>query len=402
MMLSIAKRTVKRAAVVLFRAYVGRLPSPPFDAARVRKILVPAYAGIGNIVLYTPALAALRARFPSAEIVLAVGNNRSNEEVLGPALVDRVLEVPLRASLGRKLRDIVRIRRERFDLCVNAFFCYWPYQISLTAFARIPWRCGHVSSPGWIGPFDQLYNIPARMERDQYESERYLELAYALGVPRDSISPDPAIAVSDSARQRARALLERGGLREGAPFVVVHAGTSAVLSWKQWGVDRFEAVVLRLAERHPHAFVLVGAPDERDAQAPLVAGLEERLGARFLDLVGATDIATLAAVIAEADLLVGNDSGPMQIAVALGVPTVVPWGPSDLPRNAPRGPMHTVLFKHLPCAPCYHMPGDSSVHLCTLDRQCLGDITIDDVAGAAEVRLVQIGARSRREVAGPR
>jgi ADP-heptose:LPS heptosyltransferase len=401
-MVGLAKRLVKRAAVGVFRAYVRALPSPVFDAARVRKILVPAYAGIGNIVLYTPALRALRALFPDAEIVLAVGNNRSNDEVLGRDLVDRVVEVPLKGSLARKVSDVLRLRRERFDLCVNAFFCYWPYQVAFSAFARIPWRCGHVTSPGWNGLFDELYNIRVVMGRDQYESERYLELAYALGVRRGSIDSEPSLVVTEAARQRARAHLEPLGVRPGVPYVVVHAGTSAVLSWKQWGVDRFTEAILKLAERHPHAFVLVGAPDERESLEPLRATLAERLGSRFVDLVGATDIPTLAAVVERADLLVGNDSGPMQIAVALRVPTVVPWGPSDLPRNAPRGSLHTVLFKQLPCAPCYHMPGDSKVHLCTIDRKCLRDIEVDEVVDAANMRLVSSRVPTPTEVANPR
>jgi ADP-heptose:LPS heptosyltransferase len=401
-MLRLAKRTIKRVGVELFRRYVRGLPSPPFDRARVRKILLPAYAGIGNIVLYTPALRALRRHFPDAEIVLAVGNNRSNDEVLGRELVDRVVEIPLHASLARRVRDVLDLRRERFDLCINAFFCYWPYQVAFSAFARIPWRCGHVSSPGWKGIFDELYNIPATMERDQYESDRYLELAYALGVERGATDSEPSLSVAVEARGRARTLLDELGVEVGTPYVVVHAGTSAVLSWKQWGVDRFESVVLSLAERRPHSFVLVGAPDERQSQASLVERLAESLGARFVDLVGATDIPTLVAVIEGADLLVGNDSGPMQIAVALRVPVVVPWGPSDHPRNAPRGALHTILFKSLPCAPCYHMPGDSQVHLCTIDRKCLRDIGVDEVVDAADEKLVATSTSTRGEGLRPR
>jgi ADP-heptose:LPS heptosyltransferase len=395
-MTSALKRAVRNAIIAAFRAYVRALPARPFDPGAVRKILIPAYAGIGNIVLYTPALRALRARFPAAEIVLAVGNRRSNEEVVGPELVDRVIEVPLHAALWRhplrELREIRRIRRERFDLCVNAFFCYWPYHIVLTAFGGIPWRCGHVTSPGWRGTFDEVYNIPAVMERDQYEVDRYLELAYALGVAPAAVDRQPTVDVSERARLRAGDLLSASNIAPGDRFIAIHAGTSPVLAWKQWGLERFEEVVLGLARHADLKFALVGAPNERGEQADLIARLTADLPGRFADLVGKTDIPTLAAVIERAELLVGNDSGPMQIAVALRVPTVVPWGPSDFPRNAPRDPLHTVLFKNLPCSPCYHMPGDSAVHLCTIDRACLKQITVDDVAHAAETRLVQIGA----------
>jgi ADP-heptose:LPS heptosyltransferase len=352
----------------------------------VRKILVPLYAGIGNIVLYTPALRAIRDRYRDAEIVAAVGNGRSNEEVVGPGLVDRVIEVPLGSPVARRRDDMRRLRDERFDVCVNAFHCAHPYQVAFTAYARIPWRCGHVSSPGWANPYDFLYNVPARMERDQYEVDRYLELAYALGVDRGAADPRPFFFVSDDARRRAREVLVGRGFGPGDVYVAVHAGTSEVMRWKQWGLERFEAVVRRLAERPSIKFVLVGAPDERDEQADAIRRLEDALPGRFADLVGATDVPALGAVLERALLFVGNDSGPMQISVALGVPTVVPWGPSDLPRNAPKGTEHTVIFKGLPCSPCYRMPGDSTVHLCG-DRQCLSQISVDEVVRAVDARL---------------
>ena len=382
----IVNRLARDAELRRVRADSRRLPSPPFDPAGVRKILVPLYAGIGNVVLYGPALRAIRARFPAAELTIAVGNGRRNEEVLGPEIVDRVVEVPLDPPSDRRRADFERLRGERFDLCVNAFHCVFPYQAAFTAHARIPWRCGHVSSPGWTNPYDFLYNLPARMELDQYEVDRYLELAYALGVPRDDVDRGLFFRVSDEARARAAVLLAARGVDTHGALVAVHAGTSDVMRWKQWGIERFEAVVRRMAERDDLAFVLVGAPDERDEQLAVSRRLAAALPGRFADLVGETDVATLAALLERSRLLVGNDSGPMQIAVALGVPVVVPWGPSDRPRNAPQGPEHTVIFKGLPCSPCYRMPGDSKVHLCA-DHVCLSSITVDEVAAAALGRL---------------
>jgi heptosyltransferase-2 len=392
MLLRATKRAGREVAYHAFRVACRRLPSPPFVASEVRKVLVPLYAGIGNIVLYAPALKAIRDRFPGAEIVATVGNDRRNEEVLGPGVVDRVVEVPATATLARRRDDARRLRAERFDLAVNAFHVVYPFQVALTAAARVPWRCGHVTSPGWTNPYDFLYNLPAPMERDQYEAERYMELAYALGVERGSVDTRPFFHVSDAARDRALAALAERGVAPGDAFVAVHAGTSVVMRWKQWGLDRFEATILRLARRPGLKFVLVGAPDERAEQLPAIERLAAALPGRFADLVGATDVPALGAVLGRAVTFVGNDSGPMQIAAALGVPVVVPWGPSDLPRNAPLGDRHAVLFKRLPCSPCYRMPGDSKVHLCG-DRQCLSQISVDDVVGAASERLVTLGRR---------
>lgn len=387
MLVRIARKVGREVAYRRLRAEAARLPSPLYEPDRVRKILVPLYAGIGNVVLYGPALRTIRRRFPDAEIVAAVGTNRRNEEVLGPDIINRVIDVPLGASADRQRDDHQRLRNEHFDLCVNAFHVAMPEQAAFTAAAGIPWRCGHVSSPGWSNPYDFLYNLPARMERDEHEIDRYLHLARAVGARDDDIDPEPFFRIPEAARDAVDRLLADRGALPGAALVAVHAGTSEVMRWKQWGVERFEQVVLKLAAADPClVFSLVGAPDEREEQLPSIARLSDALGARFVDLVGATDVPQLAAVLERSRCLVGNDSGPMQIAVALGVPVVVPWGPSDLPRNRPRDPRHTVLFQNLPCSPCYRMPGDSKVHLCN-DHVCLSTISVDDVVVATRATL---------------
>ena len=393
MIVRAAQRIRRKAATWALQRAARRLPSPPFEPDRVRKIGVPLYAGIGNIVLYGPALRAIRDRFADAELVAIVGNGRRNEEVLEPGLVDRVLECPLGPSAEHRRDDARRVREERFDLCVNAFHFAQPEHAALTVAAAIPWRCGHVTSPGWSSPYDVVYNLPAVMQRDQYEVDRYLELAYALGIARGTVDETPRFHVTDAARERAIVALAERGVAPGTPILVVHAGTSEIMRWKQWGLDRFEAVVRRLVDETTATFVLVGASDEHAEQLPMIARLSETAPGRFVDLVGATDVPALGAVLERSLGLVGNDSGPMQIAVALGVPTVIPWGPSDHPRNAPRGPEHTILFKRLPCSPCYRMPGDSAVHLCG-DRQCLKQIAVDEVARAASERLLATVSRS--------
>lgn len=388
----IARKVGREVAYRRLLSAASRLPSPPYDPDRVRKILVPLYAGIGNIVLYGPALRAIRRRYPHAEIVAAVGTNRRNDEVLGPDIIDRVIDVPLGASPDRQRDDHRRLRDEAFDLVINAFHVAMPEQAAFTVAAQIPWRCGHVSSPGWTNPYDAIYNLPARMERDEHEVDRYLHLARAVGANDADIDPKPFFVVSAAAEAAAAELLTSRGIGTDAALVAVHAGTSEIMRWKQWGVSRFEQVVRELAAADAElTFALVGAPDERAEQLTTIESLERELGNRFVDLVGATDVPQLAAILKRARCLVGNDSGPMQIAAALEVPVIVPWGPSDLPRNRPRDSRHTILFQNLPCSPCYRMPGDSKVHLCN-DHVCLSTIRVDDVVTATRATLDRTSA----------
>jgi len=124
----ILKEAIRAPAESLLRVYFHSLPQIEFDPERVDRILVFAYHGLGNFIMFTPALRLLRERYPSARIDLQVGNKTGCEEVLaGSDLFDNIYNLPYDSSLRSWLNRAVEIRDAEYDLIINEFHSHsWP------------------------------------------------------------------------------------------------------------------------------------------------------------------------------------------------------------------------------------------------------------------------------------
>ena len=150
----IFKEAVRLPAEPILRVYLGALSRTRFDPERVNRILVFAYHGLGNFIMYTPALRLLRERYPQARIDLQVGNNTGCEDVLeGAGLFDNIYDLPYTAGLGAWLSRAREIRETRYDLTISEFHSHsWPLTLLIAA-SGAPYRLGHVTSPGWPGDY---------------------------------------------------------------------------------------------------------------------------------------------------------------------------------------------------------------------------------------------------------
>ncbi len=256
----------------------------------------------------------------------------------------------------------------------NSFAAAW-----LVAKAGIARRYGYRSD--LRGPL--LSPAVARPRGSRPQIEDYRELLVAMAVPPpDSWVPRLELPPSLLARGReriARAKLELGG----APLVGLAPGAEWGPS-KRWPMRSFADLATALRRRVPgvRALILVG-PQE----VWLGVRVYEESG-KIHPVVGPDlDLAGLAAVVAHLDLFVSNDSGPMHLAAALGVPCLALFGPTDPRRTAPAGDGHQVLSRHLWCSPCFRRRCPLLYH------GCLRGIGVDEVAAAAE-RLLSTNKRS--------
>src|SRR5215813_8216733 len=163
-----------------------RRPRVTPSEVRIERILVFAYHGLGNFIMYTPALRQLRERYPDARIDLQVGNNTGCEEVLaGSELFDNIYNLPFSAGLRAWLTRAKEIADTRYDLTINEFHSHsWPLALLIAA-SRAPHRLGHVTSPGWSRRFSRysfVFNLPVEMREDEHEIARYISLVTAAGV----------------------------------------------------------------------------------------------------------------------------------------------------------------------------------------------------------------------------
>jgi heptosyltransferase-2 len=381
------KQALRLPAEAMLKVYLAARPRPRFTPERIKRILVFAYHGLGNFILYTPALRALRERYPEARIDLQVGNNTGCEEVLaGAALFDNIYNLRYSAGLRAWVARAREIRATRYDLIINEFHSHsWPLAL-LVATSHAPYRLGHVTSPGWPAKFSRysyVFNLPVAMREDEHEIERYFDLVVAVGAERLALEgARPFIHLTADDRRFADCFLQAHDCVD--TVIGVQPGTSPAMRWKQWPIDRYREVIDQLlVERSDAHIILFGAPNEREMIEELALGL----GSRVCIAAGKTTVKQVAALIERCAVLVCNDSGLMHTAVAVSTPVVAIYGPTDIRRTRPVGEPHAVIRHAVPCSPCFRLEGDDEVKACP-HHDCLMTIAPDEVH-AAIVRLTR-------------
>ena len=344
--------------------------------AEPRNILALRLRSIGDTVLLTPALFALKRQWPDARLALVV-EQPIDELVRGLAAVDEVWALaphgagawPKRLRLGAGLRG-------RYDLAID--FHGGTTAALLTWASRAPARIGLAAyRHGWA----YTHRLPSPHKGSAraltlHTRDSNLAVVAALGV---SIEPAPAprIALPPGARDAARQALSRAGLDADRSFVVVHPG--AALASKRWPLEGFAEVAKALAA---------------DGVA-VVAGFAAReieIEARFRSLTALPSVRGLglgsyAALVGLSALFVGNDSGPAHLAAAQDVRVVAVYGSQDPRVWRPVGEGHEAIWAALACSPCR---GTSCAN--PVVHECLQTIAPDRVLAAARRALVTAGA----------
>jgi heptosyltransferase-2 len=336
---------------------------------RPRRILVWLPSWVGDTVMATPALRALRAAHPDAWIG-AAGRPGLAGLLAGLSSFDAFLPIGSRSLLARTRA----LRAARADWAV--LLPDSPRAALAPFLARIPRRAGHARDPlrrlllthALAPPREAGRRLPISM------IERYLRVTRALGCPdRGSgleLRIDPEVA------ERVAKDLARRGVPETARLLLVTPG-AAFGSSKLWPPEYFARACDGLARRHGLLPVLAPAPGETPIAEAVAGRMQER--ALILREPEAT-LAELKALVASAALLLSNDTGPRQIAVALGRPAVVLMGPTDPRHTAHHLERQRVLREDVACSPCHHRS-------CPIDHRCMTRLSPERVLAAAEELL---------------
>ena len=311
------------------------------DAGRVRRVLVIRNDNIGDVICTTPALTALRRRFPTAHLAILVASY-GREAVAGNPDLDEVLaytkhkhrpDASRLAAWGEMARLVARMRAGRYDVAV-AMRAHFTGSLGwLTFLSGAPCRVGYAPPPRHPLRFTITHPVGLPVE-PAHEVERCLRLLEPLGVRAEH----PALLLPRDAMAEAvaRERLRRRGASSGAPLVAFHVSSRRA---NRWPSDRFAALADWAAGRGA-AVVLVEPPGEADA----VRAVAERMA--HAPMVEPTrSLGELAALLAQCRLCVCCDGGAMHVAAAVGTPTVAIFGAADPRRWAPWGRGHRVLWR---------------------------------------------------------
>jgi heptosyltransferase-2 len=323
------------------------------------KIMVRATNWVGDAIMALPALRALRDKFPEASI-LVVARPYVADIYRGQRICDELIAYDPHAThkgwSGRE-RLAAELRALEFDaalLLQNAFDAAW-----LAWRAAIPERIGYARD-GRSFLLTKPIPVPKTGEIPAHEKFYYLELLRRAGwidsLPNiDQIS----LHVPDAQKQLAEETLVTAGARPHAFRLAIGAGASYG-SAKCWPPGHFAEFANHFQAEKDADVILFGTPGEVAVSDAIIAGMRTKP----INLTGKTSISDLPSLLSQCHLFVGNDSGAMHVAAAVGLSVVAIFGPTDPEGTAPVTPRHTIVQQKPYCSPCF-------LKRCPTDHRCM-------------------------------
>jgi heptosyltransferase-2 len=342
-------------------------------AEMFEKILIRLPNWVGDVVMATPAVRAVRDRWPDAEVTALC--MPSGEKILrGSPRIDR-FEVYDRRGRDRGpfgMHGVIRrLRGHGYDLAIampNSFSSAWIHRR-----ARIPRRLGTAyGKRGWLLTDRFRPDMEGNRRTPRSMVEHYADLLTTIGVSRGDESLE--LFETEEGRKTAHDTLSFLGVEEGDRVVAINPGASFGVT-KIWPVERMAEVADRLQEEHGLKPLLVGGPGEE----MLLAELERKMRTPAISTEHEIlDLDALKSAVRRCSLMITTDTGPRHFAVAFDVPVVVIMGPTD-PRYTETNLDRTTVIRveDLECSPCH-------LKTCPLTHhRCMTWIEPDQVVSAA-------------------
>src|SRR6266581_834312 len=402
------------------------------------RILVVKLATIGDLLLATPSLRALRETYPQARIDLLV--TPASAGLLDDwAVIDRVIVLDkylfdYPQQLLKNPRNLLRLRPLWHNLRdgdydavlllhhLTLFFGRLKHQLLMRA-TGAKWRIGLDNGHGWFlnvrvidagfGAMheadynlavakaagatinDKRLTVPINEEEHQlarhllYETDLEGDF-YLAGLAPARIEQNTGTGLAPT-RQQASARIEHPLIKR--PIIAMHPGSGGYSTARRWAPERFAQLADTLFYDTGGQLILVGGPEEAELHQQIIEFMQSEMPAR--SFAGKGNIRVAAAIVEQADLFIGNDSGLMHLATAVGTPTVAifgltnsdAWGPYTGDLSAQQA---VVVKMDLPCMPCFYRGHDLGTPEGCMTRDCLALLGIDPVATTARRLLLPL------------
>ena len=343
------------------------------------KVLIVKVSALGDIVHALPVLAHLHAVHPDVVVDWLVESSFA-PLLQGHPLLRRVIHLDTRGWRKQGAATAVRgswavgrqLREEKYDVVLDLQGNSKSGLFTWLSGARKRFGFDSSQTREWLNTLTTNYKVSIPPEC-HHISSRYLRIARDAFPGETDVSLCGPLPVQDEAAQAISAMLEERGLTHGE-FIVAHYGTT----WetKLWPLDRWLELAKNLVVEKDRQLVLTWGNNVEKVAAEQIA---EVCQGRAIIWPRGT-LQELVALLAEARLVIGADTGPIHIAAAAGTPTVSIFRVTDSLRNGPSGDKHIRIQAPMDCSPCLRKS-------CDLDRECGRSVTVDSVMNAVEKQL---------------
>lgn len=333
----------------------------------INSILLFKLRYIGDVLMTTPAIRLLRKYYPNTHITMVV--NKGTEDVVryNPHInriltIDRegVKKSPIYKSMSNNLEFLKTLRERRYDISID--FASGDRAAYLSLLAGVPYRIGFKSGEGWRRVIlNRIIDVPNNV----HTVKRYLLiLEEALGLKTEDTAMELYTEKGDD--DYISQWLKKNCI-EGKKMVVINPGGR--YWFKRWQTGKWASLIDLIQGKLGVPVVITGAGREKEDIRTIMAGMKTQA----YSIAGQTTVLELASLLKMAALYIGNDSGPMHIASAVGTPVVALCGPTDPSVWGPWGEGHTVISRYVSCSPC-------KVTDCVVEKgKCMELITVDEV-----------------------
>jgi len=391
------RRPLKRFSAVIALAIVWPVSSLIRRLHRLvarkqapRRILVIHFGGLGDTLMLTPALAAIRQKFPAARVDCLMSHAYVKEAFRQHPRLDSIRILPpyngqwiisrfanlfgpslVLAAIRYYPELLLRLTVARYDLAINFGLGDFDRRLG-NAFmycADIPIRVGTWANDSW------LTHSRERLSAHRHRVDEYLDLLIALGITNADTAYEYPVTPSDA--EFVEAVLDERGIEQNRPLAVIHPGGKLHVNSRRWPAEYFAHVCDFLCSEGFQVF-LTGDQDDAAVCDEILRLSRQQL----VSIAGLLTFSQSAALLNLADLVVTNDTATLHLAEAIAVPRVVSiFGPTDPSLLVPQNDRHIVFRSSLPCAPCMGGIIDASTERCwrEVKEECLWQTTPDQV-----------------------
>jgi len=343
---------------------------------RFSNILLVQLGDIGDVVLTTPTIRAVKETYTEARISILVYRPFGSLLMADPNLHEIVEVIRIRGTSFHVFREQLlfarRLRRERYDLVIDLRTSDRGAILSFITGAQERVGRRMDNKPFWYNLiFTKLLVDPPYAQLPIHPgADQSLRIARALGIDtKDSI---PKLYIAPKDRDRATQLLAEYGLTPIGRWVTINPCSR--WKYKEWGYDKWEEVIDLLWQYYRLTAVLIGSPEDAGAAEQIAAERDDHT----FNLSGRTTLGELSALLAMSTLHLGVDSAAPHIAAAVGTPTLTIFGPGNWKSWTVTDELHRVVTSQLPCVPCNRKGCDDSGK-----SQCLDELGVDKVYAQA-------------------
>ncbi len=354
---------------------MNKKQNPKSEIRNPKRVLIVRLDRIGDVLLSTPVIKAVREACPDGYIAMMV-RRQARQLVEGNPYLDQVI------VYDRKGRDkgllgffsfVLKLNKNNFDLSLNL---HTKKRTNLISYlAGIKERVGYDNNKFSFLLTKRLKD--ARIEGMKHEAEYCLDVLKAIGI---SVAEDKQtfMPLKEEAEKWAEITLKENNIKPTDNLAVIHPDASCPS--KRWPIERFAQLCNKLIEEKGFKVAIISG--QKDSY--IVKMVKRYLRHPVVDLSGKTSVSQLASFLKRAKLLISNDSGPVHIAAALGTPVIAIFGRNQAGlspmRWGPLGEKNIILHKDVGCKVCL-------AHDCKFGFICLGAISVKDVLAAVDVLM---------------